>query len=572
MKTSLVRNGALGTAFVGLFTAALVGSQVGASGATLAFTVSPVSSYGGEPSIAVDNSTTFNLYEASLLAARSYRSTNAGATWTAGATNAASSTGDDCLATNQLNELFLCNLTINSSSNAVLQGDVYKSVDHGDHWTHSTGVVFGTNSTCAPFPSTSCSPFGVDRDWVDAYIPSGGSAANGEVVLMYHDFYGPSHIWVNISNNDGTSFGGPEDVLANLVPSASAALSIADTACSTVPAAVKIAKGGAHPGRVYVAWIAADPSSAGTGCNLSMAQAFHNLIVAWADPTTPGGSLAATPMWNAQLAFDAGPTHDASTPFVGFTLDSQGNPYFGFDVNQNWDPTCSAATNPQTANCEYDMYVAWSRDGGPTWNGGGGLIPGSAASAYKVNSNTGTHFFPAIAAGNPGQVDVAYLEDSHIIATDANGKQHPGGCYPTECGAGDQWFLWGAQSTDLLNTNGTLNSSPTWARTQITPSSMHQGDICNLGIACPPIGSNRDLADFISEVVDPLGCAHIAYADDKTTNVVDSANQTSGCFALALEANVPETPMTFLFVPAGILAAAGLGWQLRRRRKAAPIS
>jgi len=427
-------------------------------------------------------------------------------------------------------------------------------------------VSFGSGTTCAQ-QSTSCNPLGVDRDWVDAYIPNGGTTSNAEVVLMYHDFYGPSHIWVNISLDGGTTFGSAEDILTHLNPSVSAGLSIADTACSTVPSAVKIAKGGPHPGRVFVAWIAADPSSFGTGCNLSQAQAFHNLLVAWADPTTPGGTLAATPTWNAQLAFDAGVTHDTSTPFVGFTLDDQGNPYFGFDTNLAWDATCSVVTNPQTPSCEYDMYVVWSKDQGPTWNGGGGLIAGSAAAPYKVNSDTGTHWFPWIAAGDPGQVDVAYLETSHIIPTDPNGKQHPGGCQPTPtCTSLDHWFLWAGQS-NLLNSNGTLNTSPTWGLTQITAAPMHEGDICNLGIACPPT-ANRNLADFIQNTIDPTtGCAHIAYADDFTTHEVDSANQTTGCFTLAqLGANVPEAPWTLLFIPAAVAAATGAGWTARRRK------
>jgi hypothetical protein len=57
---------------------------------------------------------------------------------------------------------------------------------------------------------------------------------------------------------------------------------------------------------------------------------------------------------------------------------------------------------------------------------------------------------------------------------------------------------------------------------------MHEGDICNLGIACPPRFSNRHLADFISETLDENGCAHINFADDKTANQVSSADQTGG--------------------------------------------
>src|SRR5438552_3882371 len=71
------------------------------------YSINRVGGYGGEPSITSDS--TGRLYEASLAAAKAFRSTDAGVSWTAGATSAFSSTGDDCLGTNQLNELFLCN-------------------------------------------------------------------------------------------------------------------------------------------------------------------------------------------------------------------------------------------------------------------------------------------------------------------------------------------------------------------------------------------------------------------------------------------------------------------------------
>jgi hypothetical protein len=53
-----------------------------------------------------------------------------------------------------------------------------------------------------------------------------------------------------------------------------------------------------------------------------MLQAFHNLLIAWSDD---GGAT-----WTPQLAYDAGIGHDTPTPFVAFTLDNQGNPYFSF--------------------------------------------------------------------------------------------------------------------------------------------------------------------------------------------------------------------------------------------------
>jgi hypothetical protein len=179
------------------------------------------------------------------------------------------------------------------------------------------------------------------------------------------------------------------------------------------------------------------------------------------------------------------------------------------------------------------MYVVWSKDGGATWDGGGGSIAGSAATPYRVNgpSETGTHFFPAIAAGAPGHVAVAYLRTPEIVPTDPLGKANPGGCagpaisknpfYPPPC----NWNLYAAQSVNLTSSP----AKATWTTTQITTTPMHIGDICNLGIACVPTISNRHLLDFISEALDPRGCAHIAYADDNTVNQLRVANQTSAC-------------------------------------------
>jgi hypothetical protein len=346
---------------------------------------------------------------------------------------------------------------------------------------------------------------------------------------MYHDFYGPSEIWVNISTNGGASFGLPKLVLATSTITPGAITAQGSTFCNTVPAGVAIAPPGTpHAGRIFVAWIAADPVQNATGCNITMLESFHNLFVSYSDDN------GAT--WTPQLAFDAGIGHDASTPFVGFTLDNQGNPYFGFANNLNANNVKCTAESASVAvqsdpSCEYDMYVVWSSNGGRTWGGGGGPF-GSAARPYRVNppSETGTHWFPAIAAGAPGQVDVAYLRSPSILPTGLLGKANAGGCAGPGNGNPDwyplcSWNLYAAQSLNL-------NASPddaTWALTQITTTPMHIGDICNLGIFCLAPSSNRNLLDFIMETVDPQGCAHIAYADDNTVNKLRVANQISGC-------------------------------------------
>src|SRR5205809_1256003 len=505
--------------------AVVVASSPAQAASTPAYKVVNVGAYGGEPSIVSDN--LGQLYDTTPSGGTiTYTSTNKGASWSQ-VTTADPNSGDDCLATDQANSVYLCNLA-GSEGVAPLQADVWKSVDHGKTWTHGAGAL--------PQCATSCSPFGVDRDWVAASIPAGGTTASAEVVLMYHDFYGPSQIWVNISHDGGATFGAPQEVLAApaVTPGAVSGTLVAEgyTFCNTVPAGVGIAPPGTpHAGRIFVAWIAADLAQNATGCNVTMLQSFHTMWVSYSDDN------GAT--WTPQQAFDAGFGHDTSTPFVAFTLDSAGNPYFGFTVNLNSNPaTCSAESTAGTVqsdtSCEYDMYVVWSSNGGVTWDGGGGLIPGSAATAYRVNpvSERGTHFFPDIAAGDPGKVDVAYLRTSTILPTDPFGKADPGGCagpgpangnptsYPPAC----SWNLYAAQSLNLSLRPG----AATWAVTQITTTPMHVGDICNLGIFCLAPSSNRNLLDFISETLDPKGCAHIAYADDNTVNKMRAANQTSG--------------------------------------------
>src|SRR5207248_9262425 len=96
----------------------------------------------------------------------------------------------------------------------------------------------------------------------------------------------------------GATFGPPIEVLANSsVPGAVVAEGY--TMCNTVPAGVGIVNPGLpHAGRIYVTWIAADLAQNATGCNITMAQSFHTLWIAYSDD----GGLT----WTAQQALDAG--------------------------------------------------------------------------------------------------------------------------------------------------------------------------------------------------------------------------------------------------------------------------
>jgi hypothetical protein len=539
MKTSHIRRRLLMAAATAALAATSLTAPFGAQAATnLAFRTVDVGPYGGEPSITSDAHGV--LYDTSPSGPETFRSTTGGASWTP-IQSADNNSGDDCLATDQSTALYWCNLASTTQGVAPLQADNWKSTiastcTSNCNWVHGAGAI--------PQCSTSCSPFGVDRQWTAASIPAGGTTANAEVVLMYHDFYGPSQIWVNISRDGGKTFGAPQEVLASpaVTPGAIAGTLEAQsyTLCNTVPAGVGIVPPGKpHAGRIYVSWIAADLPQNATGCNITMTQSFHTVWVSYSDDN---GST-----WTPQQAFDAGFGHDTSTPFTAFTLDDQGNPYLAFaSPGPKDNPTVCAAesaagTVQSDPTCDYHTWVVWCqcRGSAVVFGDGRGLIPGSASAAYEVDpSNTaGTDVFPTLAAGDPGQVDVGWLGTNEIVPTDTLGKFNPGGCagpsatgnpptYPPTC----HWNLFAGQSLNLTRSTATA----TWTRLQVTPTPMHVGDVCNLGIFCVDPSSNRNLLDFNQETIDQTtGCAHIAYADD-VVNRLRAANQTHGCLRLRL--------------------------------------
>jgi hypothetical protein len=189
-------------------------------------------------------------------------------------------------------------------------------------------------------------------------------------------------------------------------------------------------------------------------------------------------------------------------------------------------------------------------------------------------TTAGTDVFPTLAVGDPGKVDVGWLNSTSIVPTDANGKFLVGGCSgsttppvqnpPPAC----PWNLMQGQSLDF----NLGSAAGTWTTSQLTAAPMHVGDVCNLGISC--LAGGRNLLDFNQETVDPTtGCAHMSFADDNTVNMLRAANQITGPAIIgagscaAFVANTPESPLTVLLIPVGAAAAVVAGVALRRRRK-----
>src|SRR5438132_1964980 len=118
MSKGLLNNGLLAVVGTGAVAVGALSSPMSAGANSLGYTIHQIETInGGEPSITAAGvsptlSSPGELYEASLSAAAAYRSTNQGVSWTRGATDAFGSTGDDCLATDQVGALYLCNLTL----------------------------------------------------------------------------------------------------------------------------------------------------------------------------------------------------------------------------------------------------------------------------------------------------------------------------------------------------------------------------------------------------------------------------------------------------------------------------
>jgi len=434
---------------------------------------------GGEPSIATGpDGRLFVSYPAGS-GPTFFRSTSVGAKWTKGA-YADTQSGDTSVNVDASGAVYQGNLNGFTGDPNMLQTDVYKSTDLGGHWTVGQGPVVQSNSTN--------NPFFVDRPWTDAWIPPGGTTNTARVYIEYHDF-GPSQIWVATSTDGGAHFGPPVDVITSPVAQAA-------SFCNTVPGGVKVVQTGAHAGRIYAAWLAADAATnIGEGCNITMLQTFHTAWIAWSDD---GGTT-----WTDEQVFDGGIGHDASALFADLTLDNQGNPYvaFGDDLTHEVGQTTG----------DWNMYVMASQldaTGAPSWSG-----------PFQANTSaTKTNFFPAITAGNPGQVDVAYIGSSSEEPTLPYGKPQPGG------DPNATWNVFFAQSLNLTS------AAPTWTVTQVTPSPMHQGDVCTLGIFCVDPSSNRNLLDFIDVSVGTDGRGHVVYTNDISASAegIYAANQTAG--------------------------------------------
>src|SRR3979411_458976 len=135
---SYLRSGVFAVACIGSVVIAAVGVSSAVAASPPSYSLADVGAYGGEPSLVSDGNG--RLYDTTPSGGTvTYTSTNRGATWTQVKT-ADTKSGDDCLATDQANAVYLCNLA-GSEGVAPLQADVWKSVNGGKSWADGGGRV-----------------------------------------------------------------------------------------------------------------------------------------------------------------------------------------------------------------------------------------------------------------------------------------------------------------------------------------------------------------------------------------------------------------------------------------------
>ena len=476
---------------------------------------------GGEPSIATASDGTLYVSYPAGSGMAFYRSGDLGKTWKAGAI-ADPGSGDTTVNVDSSGAVYQSNL------NGDLQGDLYKSLDGGKTW----GAKGVSSSPTNVQGNATASPWLMDRQWVDAYIPPGKTTNEARVYFTYHDFV-VGLMWVNISKDGGKTFSEQKTIMSD--PTA-----LAHGFCNVIPGGMRIVQSGPHAGRAYIIWLAGNvATNAPTGCNITQMDTFGQVWAAWSDDEGD--------TWSNRLIYDNGILgKDASGLFADLALDRAGNPYVTWAVQSGDLPHTNAEDD------QWDVYTSASFDGGDSWNG---ASDGTGA-PYKVTSTKGTHVFPAVAAGDPGNVAIAYIATPFVIPQLPYGKPMPGGGSPAE------WNVFLARTTNYQS------GKPTWTTEQLTSKPFHKGDVCTLGIFClagEPLGSNRDILDFIDVIGDPAGMVHVAYTDTEIPNGgIIVANQVQGQGLVAPK--LPRKPIVKIPKPrikprvlGGHLAGTGVG-------------
>jgi uncharacterized repeat protein (TIGR01451 family) len=388
-----------------------------------------------------------------------------------------------------------------------LHSCIYRSVDGGSTWTVQ-------NRLADNHPGAS------DRPWIDVYpkkntTPTATDPSKDRVYLEFHTFSPDDLVYVTTSTDGGATFGPAIPIEAGTNSA------IPDSGCNTIPGGITVDQ---DTGTVYALWLSGNDvaSNVVTGCNYSQIGPFNK---AWVSVSTDGGTTW-TPHLAWQGAFNAVTKigDNADKIFSTITVDSAHQIHIALSVRHNDDPVGFVAQcQVNQGNCSEtpqatDFYLVTSPDDGVHWT-----LP------FQVNKTTGSFFFPWLAAGSAGIVDVSYYSSTTLQPNKPSSV----------------WFAGFSQITGALaryvgGPNATYTSTPVATdEILLNPSAIHGngtsgGGICTFGIFCSAVpGANRGLADVFEVHVDPAGGGNVAWTKDLGSKVIQFACQDSGASAFA---------------------------------------
>src|SRR5919197_108388 len=374
---------------------------------------------------------------------------------------------------------------------------VYRSVDGGHTWPQKTQVA-------------DVNPGGSDRPCIDVYPKNTGGSWNPDlttVYLEYHTFSPEDLVYVTVSHDGGKTFSPPHLVTTDTN-------AISGSGCNTIPSGVAIDP---RNGTVYALWLSGNDvaSNVSTGCNYSQIGPFDK---AWVSSSPDGGRT-----WTSHLAWQGAfdPTtkigDNADKIFGTISVDAAGQVHVLLPVRTNDDPVgfvtaCETGGSCQETPQPTNLQLVTSPDGGAHWT-----------QPFKVNSTSGSNFFPWIAAGLSGIVDAVYYRTDSLRPNDPS----------------DRWYIGFSQITGATATvsggAARYTTSPQVTSQLLDSAAVHNGGICTFGIFCSAVpNANRSLADSIAIALDPAGGANATWTNDATSpRHVDFACQSSGPSAFA---------------------------------------
>ncbi|MHB8512746.1 MAG: hypothetical protein ACYDCC_11260 [Actinomycetota bacterium] len=389
-----------------------------------------------------------------------------------------------------------------------LQTDIDYTRDGGSTWTTATSVIGRKDNT-------STQPLMVDRPWIATYSPS-TNAADTKLYVEYHDFWDPDAIWmIACSMATGT-----------LTCGAGTPVSGQESACNTIPGPMAVAPPGSpHAGRVYAAWVTADPATnATTGCNTTQMSPYFNVYTAYSD-----NADATKPTWKVQPVF-LGPKDAACAGHVPTTgsCDDNGNLFPHLTIDRAGNVYVAWVGYISSIDPHYDVYLSVSTDGGDTWNGDST----GAGAPIRVNREAGMEVMPAVVAGDSGRIALAWVGTSFdsqpYLATDTCPMNTPPelSCAgkPKPQAPDSAWYTYVAQSTDATS------SHPHFNIVRVSDKIIHYGDYCTLGIYCDGSSTgNRSLLDAITIFLDAGGYVQVAWTDQRegATDKADAAKSNA---------------------------------------------